>query len=424
MANSNSGWKHRNTVVIILFIIWVTAYLDRMVMATAIPYIFDEFGLTPVAMGGVMSAFFVGYALCQIPGGLLADRFGAQKVMFSGIAWWSVFTAITGFANNLVHMLLVRVAFGVGEGIFPAASYRTISNWFPAKDRGTATGLMMSSNAFGPALAPLFVVAIMAAWGWRMVFYSLFIPGIIMCLLIKFFIPDNPADSKGISQAELDELKEDHTEQTAQAKISFWQIIKVPAVWRTFVSFFFFDITLWGFLSWLPSYLVKARGFEMTKMGITASMPFFAGTAGVILFCWLSDKYFTHNRKMPVIITQIPGAIFLYLTFAVPDATMAIICETLSGFFLYGAFGALMALPMSSISSEITGRAMGFVNMAGQIAGFLSPIIIGYLIQLAGGSFGTSFACLVGATVVSVLVTMTIKEDANKKEIHQEAVAE
>lgn len=102
---------------------------------------------------------------------------------------------------------------------------------------------------------------------------------------------------------------------------------------------------------------------------------------------------------------------------------MAIICETLSGFFLYGAFGALMALPMSSISSEITGRAMGFVNMAGQIAGFLSPIIIGYLIQLAGGSFGTSFACLVGATVVSVLVTMTIKENANTKETHTETAA-
>lgn len=414
--NRNSAWKHRNTVIIILFIIWVTAYLDRMVMATAIPYIADEFNLTPLAMGGVMSAFFVGYALFQIPGGLLADKFGAQKVMLTGIAWWSVFTAVTGMASNLAHMLIVRVAFGVGEGIFPAASYRTISNWFPHKDRGTATGLMMSSNAFGPALAPLFVVAIMAAWGWRMVFYSLFIPGVIMCLLIWRLIPDNPAHSKGISQAELAELKADQAAQVETSHVSFWEIIKVPAVWRTFVSFFFFDITLWGFLSWLPSYLVKARGFELTKMGITASLPFFAGTAGIILFCWLSDTRFAHNRKIPVIMTQIPGAICLYLTYAVADPSLAIAFETLGGFFLFGAFGALMALPMSAISSAITGRAMGFVNMAGQTAGFLSPILIGYLVQLSGGSFGTSFACLVGATVLSVLVTMTIKEQAAEPE--------
>ena len=212
------------------------------------------------------------------------------------------------------------------------------------------------------------------------------------------------------------ELQADQTAQVETSHVSFWEIIKVPAVWRTFVSFFFFDITLWGFLSWLPSYLVKARDFELTKMGITASLPFFAGTAGIILFCWLSDTRFAHNRKIPVIMTQIPGAICLYLTYAVADPSLAIAFETLGGFFLFGAFGALMALPMSAISSAITGRAMGFVNMAGQTAGFLSPILIGYLVQLSGGSFGTSFACLVGATVLSVLVTMTIKEQAAEPE--------
>lgn len=415
------NWKHRNTVITILFLIWVTAYLDRMVMATAIPYISDEFGLTPLAMGGVMSAFFFGYALCQIPGGLLADRFGAQKVMLTGITWWSAFTAITGMATSLVNMLLIRVAFGIGEGIFPAASYRTVANWFPSKERGSATGIMLSSNSFGPALAPLFVVAVMAAWGWRAVFYSLLIPGILMVFLIWKYIPDLPSECKHVSKEELAEINEDtdHIDEVAAnagEKLSFWSVIKVSAVWQTFLSFFFFDIALWGFLSWLPSYLVKSRGFEMTKMGITASMPFFAGTAGVILFGWLSDRYFKNNRKVPVIVAQIPGAVFLYFTYTVADANTAIINETFAGFFLFGAFGALMALPMGSISRGIIGRAMGFINTAGQIAGFLAPILLGYLIQISGGSFDTSFMCLIGSVVISCLIAFLIKEKGTAAE--------
>lgn len=216
--NNGKIWKSRNTVIIILFIVWVTAYLDRMVMATAIPYIAEEFGLTPVSMGVVMSAFFVGYAICQIPGGLLADKFGAQKVMFTGIAWWSAFTVFTGMATSLLNMLILRVSFGVGEGIFPAASYRTVANWFPTKERGSATGIMLSSNSFGPALAPLFVVAVMAAWGWRAVFYSLIIPGILMCFLIWKFVPDNPAKSKHITQEELAEIMEDKSSWFCQCK--------------------------------------------------------------------------------------------------------------------------------------------------------------------------------------------------------------
>ena len=419
--SESGGFKKRYIVVGVLFTIWVVAYLDRMVMATAIPYIADEFGLTPVSMGVVMSAFFIGYAFCQIPGGLLADKFGAQKVMFTGIAWWSVFTAITGMAYSLISMIFIRIAFGIGEGVFPAASWRAVANWFPAKERGAATGIMLSSNSFGPALAPLFVVAVMAAWGWRMVFYSLLALGVVMCFLIWHFIPDNPADSKFLSKEELAEIQAGDTSVSTAAtgdekKASFWSVIKVSAVWQSFLIFFFFDITLWGFLSWLPSYLVRARGFEMSTMGIVASLPFFVGTIGIILGGMISDKYFRYSRKKPLIVAQILGAIFLYQTYTVASANMTIVYETFAGFFLWYAFGSLFALPMSAISKNITGRAMGFINTAGQIAGFLSPIIIGYLIQISGGSFDSCFMCLIGATIVSCLFAFTVKERKEEAE--------
>lgn len=344
---SMTWWRQRYAVVSVLFLVWVTSYLDRMVMATAIPYMADDFGLKPVTMGVVMSAFFIGYALCKIPGGILADRFGSRKVMLLGVACWSVFTVLTGFATSLVSLLVIRVLFGVGEGIFPAASYRALCNWFPKKERGLATGSMMSSNSFGPALAPLFVVAIMASWGWHMVFISLFMPGLLMCWLIWKYIPDHPRESQSITSEELAEIEGTDDLEKDERR--------------------------------------------------------------------LSDRYFNQNRKVPVMVTQLLGAVCLYFMQTAVTMQDVVVYETLAGTFLLGCFGALMALPMGTIQKEVAGRAMGIVNMGGQIAGFLSPIILGYLVQEAGGSFDSAFMCLIVAVLVSFFVALFIKEQSKQE---------
>jgi sugar phosphate permease len=381
-------------------------------MSVAIPYIAKDFDLSPVVMGVVMSVFFAGYALCQIPGGMLADRFGSRRVMTSALVWWSAFTTFTGMASSLTSMLLIRVGFGIGEGVFPGGSWKSIAVWFPVKERATANAFMLSSNSLGPALAPLFVVAIMAAWGWRAVFYSLFIPGLLVSLLIWIFVTDKPAESKRVSVEELAEIQqvEPIIETSSAAKVGFFDIIKVPVVWQCFIIWFAFDITLWGFMSWLPTYLVKVRGFELVKMGIVASLPFFAGTIGLIVGGWISDKYFANHRKTPLITSQLLGALFLYMTYTVASADMAIIYQTLAGGFLFMAMGAFWALPMNTIPKSVMGVSSSFINTAGQIAGFLSPIIIGYLVQASGGSFDTAFMFLIAGALVSSLVATTVVE--------------
>lgn len=253
------------------------------------------------------------------------------------------------------------------------------------------------------------------------------------------YIPDHPRESQSITSEELaeiegtDDLEKDERRLSDQCqekvrslekvklhqgavvqeigkkeKQSFWQILAIPAVWQTFLCFFFFDITLWGFLSWLPTYLVKARGFDLTHMGLNASLPFFAGTASMIFFGWLSDRYFNQNRKVPVMVTQLLGAACLYFMQTAVTMQDVVVYETLAGTFLLGCFGALMALPMGTIQKEVAGRAMGVVNMGGQIAGFLSPIILGYLVQEAGGFFDSAFMCLIVAVLVSFFVALFI----------------
>jgi sugar phosphate permease len=393
-------WKYRYTALFALFMVWIVSYMDRMAMATAIPYIAKEFSLTPVAMGVVMSAFFVGYATFQIPGGILADRFGPRKVLSGAILWWSAFTFLTGTVTSLFSMIWIRVLFGIGEGIAPA------------KERSATSALMMCSNALGPALAPLFVAAVMAAWGWRAVFYSLIIPGLLLVIWIWFGLADDPAQKTGITQAELDELKADKPlgASSTGTRMTFWEVLRQEPVWKSFFILFFSNITAWGFQSWLPSYLVRARGISLSQLGFAASLPFFAGTVGWALGGWVSDHPFKHNRKIPLIAAQWITAVLLYKTYTAGTTHALLWWETAVGFTLYFNNGVVFGLPVSAISKEITGRAMGIVNTAGQCAGFLSPLIVGYLVQISGGgarSFDTAFMFLIGAILVSSLVGMT-----------------
>jgi len=128
-----------------------------------------------------MSAFFVGYASFQIPGGILADKFGPRKVLSGAILWWSAFTLFTGTVTSLFSMIWIRVFSGSARALLRPATWKACANWSPAKERSATSALMMCSNALGPALAPLFVTAVMAAWGWRAVFYSLTFPGLLWC---------------------------------------------------------------------------------------------------------------------------------------------------------------------------------------------------------------------------------------------------
>ena len=402
-------WKQRHTVLLILYMCLIISYLDRMVMSTAIPYIANDFKLSPLAMGAVMSAFFIGYTTFQIPGGLLADRFGARKVMLWALGWWTVFTFLTGMVSSVGRMIWMRALFGAGEGIAPASIFRTVANWYPPKERGSATATVHSSNALGPALAPIIGALLISVWGWRMAFYVLSVPGILVLLWFWYALPENPAQKKGITAEELEELKEEVSAKVVEeSKYGFWQVLKVPAVWQSTITLFLFDITIWGFRTWLPTYLVRGRGFGLMKMGFSVSLPFFAGTIGYIVGGWLSDKPFQNNRKLPLIVNQWIAAACLYFTYTAKNPNVCVFWMTLSGFFLSTAFGALWALPMSTISKAISGRGMSIVNTGGQIAGALSPLLIGYLVQISGGGFDATFRFMISGTLLASLFVLIV----------------
>lgn len=158
-------WKVRYSIISLIWLGWLFSFLDRMVISISLPFIGNEFNLDATAQGTILSAFFAGYALFQIPGGLLADRFGFRKVMSLAIGWWSIFTSLTGFVASYPILLFCRLVFGIGEGCFPGASWKAIATYFPRSERGRATSIQSSVNTLGPGIASLVAAGIIAFYG-------------------------------------------------------------------------------------------------------------------------------------------------------------------------------------------------------------------------------------------------------------------
>lgn len=406
-------WKVRHTILSIIWAGWLFSFLDRMVISIALPFIGKDLNIDATMQGGILSAFFAGYALFQIPGGMLADKFGPRKIMSVAIAWFSVFTTLTGFVSSYAIMLFCRCIFGVGEGCFPGASWKMIATYFPPKERATATAIQSSVNTLGPAVASLVAAGIIASYGWRHVFIYLGFPGLLIAVLMWYYFRDNPADHPKMSKEELQELNSEQVNGQADASqptMTFKTFLTKPILWQMVLIWFLFDITFWGFVSWLPSYLMKVRGFSLLKTGITGSIPFFVGTVGMLVGGYLSDRM-KGQRKWMFIPNALIAGFFLYMTYTVASADLVIVYQSISAFFMFLAMSAFWGLVMDTIPPHIMGASSGTVNFGGQAAGFISPFVMGYLIDINRGSFDEAFIFLIAAIVASAVVALTVQQE-------------
>lgn len=401
--------KHRYSVLGILSVAYLLCYATRMVMASAAPFIAAEFHLSPLQVGAVLSAFFLGYSLMQIPGGMLADKFGPRRVLAASITAWSVFTAVSGMATSLMGLLVIRVLFGASEAAFPSAASKALAAWFPQRELGRANGIMLASTQIGASVAPSFVAALVVTWGWRSAFYCLLVPGLALALVIAAWVKDSPALSERVGAAELKEY--DHVEPArAVTGISLLKTLNKPAVAWCFAAAFFSNLASWGLMNWLPTYLLQARGFSAAKMGLLAALPALAGALGYALGGQISDRWFTEKRQVPVLIGLVLSAGFVYLaaTAATGEATVAYLAFAF--FFLLIADLGVCTLPMVIVPQGAIGSAFGVVNTAAQLAGFLSPLLVGYLLNATDSNFTLVFQCFVGCLLVAAIGASLVRQ--------------
>jgi len=377
-------------VLLMIWLLQFVNYLDRINLSIAAPTMMHEMKLSPNVFGFVLAAFTFGYAIAQIPGGYLADRFGARCMLIAGPILWSIFTGMTGFAATLTALVAVRVLFGASEGLSNGASFKLIGDNFKPQERSAANAAFLSAIALGPAFIAPVAVWLLTHTGWQGMFRWLSLPGIAMALLIWWFIPKK---GRGASA--------DPAEPPSNSpQGSFREIVRQPTSWLIFVAYLAFNIAFWGYLGWMPSYLSIARHIDLKALGVAASVPYLFGAAGMFVFGWIGSRWLYRYRCLLIAAIYLCTALALYVTYNVDTSVQSIVGLSVAAFFLYGGFGPVWSVILDLTPDNLRGAFSGFVNLGGQIGGFFAPIVVGYFVSVTG-SFTGGFLFMISSLAIS-----------------------
>ncbi len=389
-------------ILLLISVMYLITYLDRVNISTAAPLISKEFGFDKITMGYIFSAFVWAYALFQVPGGWLSDRFGARKVLGTIVAYWSIMTAVTGAAFSAGSFIAVRFLFGIGEaGAFPGAT-RAMQLWYPRRERGFVQGITHSASRAGAAIAPPIVLLIMVNLGWRWAFFICGAVGLVWSLWWSFSYRNLPEEHSLVNRAELESIRGLDAQRRRsirrpiekQTSVPWATLLRSANMWAIMCAYFTYVYCLWIFLTWLTTYLIDVRHFTLLKGGLLASLPLWAGvvgdTAGGLATDWLLRRTGSARiaRRVVAIIGLLGCAACIVPAALTEDAYTAVFGLTASMFFLECTIGPSWAVPMDT-GGKYSGTVSGMMNMAGNFGGALSPIVFGYLAQ--GGNWQAPF---------------------------------
>jgi sugar phosphate permease len=396
-TSSRATTVARRTVGL-LFAAWLVDYIDRLVIVLALPSIEKEFGLNKTEGGLILSAFFIAYAVSQVPGGFIADRFGAKRTMLAALALWSAFTGLTGLAVSFGMLLFVRVLFGITEGIFPGASMKAISERTPSHQRMTANSLMLASNPLGAALAPLVAAPVMIAFGWKETFWVVAGLGLVMAIVMWRALPA-PLGAQANSDSVAAAAPKDAARPAAPV-IRASDLLRHSMLYRFALMFVGFDLVSWGLVSWVPSYLIQARGVNIAHTAVYTAVPWLAATVSTVAGGLLFDRFFVGRHRWVVIPSMMVTGIMLVLMITSHSTQQFVLFETLGMAFMWLSFMPIFGLPLRMLPASVAGLAGGLVNFGGQFAGALAPFIMGWLADTYG--FTAAFSFLLLGVVIAI----------------------
>ena len=397
------GWlkkfqsENRYVVFFFLYVGFCISYIDRSAIGLALPSISKDFALAPTQMGVVISAFFIGYSIMQLPGGWIADKFGSKSVILIALTLWSIFTFMTGHASSLAGLLFLRFVFGLCEGPYAGACYRGIAEYFPRELRPAFATGVLSSNYIGSAIAPIIIVPLILWFGWRGMFQALGCIGLVYVFFYAFFV-------KQVKPAE----EEKAGAKKGSKKEYFLKLLHFSIIWKLVVCAFCISCINKGLDAWMPTYLIAERGINLKAVGYVTPIPFMASFLSTAVCGWIMNKYFDRVEQYMIGICAVMTAVFLYLMYNAETLFWVVVFQCGVYFFKACILGSAVAIVLKIVTGNIAGSATMIVNMGGQVAGFISPVVMGYLVSLFNGSFNAVFYYLIGAASVCALSAFLI----------------
>ena len=396
-------WPVRYRLIGLTFALSMLLYVDRVAISTAKGPITSELGLSDTQFGWVLSAFALGYALFQTPGGFLADRYGARIALATVVSLWSVFTALTGLARGYVTLLVYRFLFGAGEaGAYPTCA-RAFYNWLPVAERGLAQGINFSGARIGAAFALPAIAWVVTAVGWRVTFYVLGGIGLVYAAAWWWWFRDLPEEHPSVSVEERALIAKGRaavSTAVSAPRLGVSAIARSGNMWIAMAQYFASNFTFFFCLTWLFPYLQRTYNLQATQAGLLSSAPLIAGAIGNWVGGSAVDALYrrgrwTISRRVPAVIGFVLAAAGLLGSLAADDMYAKVLLLSVA------VFGADMTLPPSwafciDIGRSDAGVVSGTMNMAGNLGSFVTSLAFPYLLIWTGSP---SPFFIVGATL-------------------------
>jgi ACS family D-galactonate transporter-like MFS transporter len=388
-------------------------YLDRTVLGIAAPQISTDLHIAPGVMGIVFSAFSWSYVAAQVPGGWLLDRVGTRLTYFFAVFFWSLFTLLQGFANSVATLLGFRLGLGVSEApCFPTNS-RVVATWFPEHERAKATAVYTVGEYLGLACFSPLLFWVSHRFGWRWLFFLVGAVGIVFAIVWRG------------AYREREDL--DSTRTTAASTPLKWgqirDLLRYRQVWGASIGQFGGNSTLVFFLTWFPTYLAKERHMTSLTAGWNAILPFAAAACGIMLAGWGSDLILKRTaspnlaRKLPVVGGLFGASTIILANYVHGDSLIIAIFSF--AFFCQGMTGLGWAVISDIAPKELMGITGGIFNFASNMAGVITPIVVGAIIGRTG-SFFYALAYVGAAALVGALSYVFLLGDVKRIVLHPE----
>jgi MFS family permease len=345
-------------------------YVDRGTMPTAAPLLRLDLHFSDTQTGILLSAFFWTYAVMQIPVGWLAERFGAHRVLAVGLTLWASATILVGFAHSFIALLLLRLLLGLGESAgFPCAS-KLLASAVPPQGLGSANGIVAFAYLFGPAVGLYVGGWLMAQFGWRSAFF------VFGTLSLLWLWP----------WSRVAHLVPVRASSNAEDSPRFWTVLKNPALWGTGLGLFSTNYTFYFMLTWLPSYLVRERGFSMVEMAQIAGTSYVVNALSALAGGWAIDRYIARGGsssaayKAVMAAGQI-GSVACMLCMAVGSKPWALSAMFLFQVLCGASSPCVFAMSQILAGPRAAGRWVGIQNTCGSLAGVVAPWLTGFIVD-------------------------------------------
>ena len=400
-----------NRILLLLCLMYMILYIDRVNISTAAPFIKANLGLSNTQLGLAFSAFAYPYALFQLIGGYFGDKLGPRLTLcISGIIV-CISTAATGLVGGLLSLVIARVALGIGEGAtFPTAT-RAMSTWTPERNWAFAQGITHSFARIGNAVTPPLIALLIQFVSWRGSFVVLAMASFAWLVVWTLTFRDVPK-SPPLSAEELADLP-NRGRASAKAPVPwlklFRRMLPVTAV------DFCYGWTLWLFVSWIPSFFYQNYHQDLQQTAFYSAAVFLGGVIGDTLGGVMSDRILARTgdrvaaRRNMIVMGMLGGFVFLLPVMLVHDINIAALSLAAAFFFVELVVGPIWAVPMD-IAPKFSGSASGMMNFGFGTAGIISPVVFGYLVDRTG-SWTLPFAGSVGLLLLGAALAFRIHPD-------------